>query len=74
MTTLKELEACTQEMLTAEQVAPIFRADPHSIRLQAHADPRALGFPVIVMGRRVRIPREGLISFCRAYGIGGSEE
>lgn len=67
--TLKELEARPEEMLTAEQVAPLFNTDPHSIRLQAHQDPRALGFPVVVIGRRVHIPREGLINYCRAVGL-----
>lgn len=69
--TLKDLETCPDEMLTAEQIAPILGADPHSIRLQAHKDARALGFPAIVIGRRVKIPREGFLNFCRAYGIGG---
>ena len=70
MTTLKEIEASEETMLTAEQIAPVLGADPHSIRLQAHRDARALGFPCIVIGRRVKIPREGFLNFCRAYGIG----
>lgn len=70
MRTLQEIEAFPKEMLTAEQIAPILGADVHSIRLQAHADPKALGFPVIVINRRVKIPRQGFLNFCRAYGIG----
>lgn len=70
MRTLQEIEAFPKEMLTAEQIAPILGADVHSIRLQAHSDPKALGFPVIVIKRRVKIPRQGFLNYCRAYGIG----
>lgn len=70
MRTQRELEACQDTFLTAEQVAPLLQADAHSIRLQAHADPTRLGFPVVVMGRRVKIPRVGMLEFCRRYGIG----
>lgn len=69
MKTLAEVELCSKEMLTAEEVAPIFGADAHSIRLQAHADPKLLGFPVVVIGNRVHIPREGLLRFCKALNV-----
>lgn len=71
MSTLTELEQCGSEMLLPKDIAPILHADPHSIRLQARANPAALGFPVICIGRRVYIPREGFIRFCRGFGIGG---
>ena len=70
MTTLAEVERCEREMLTAEDIAPILGANAHSIRLAAHREPKLLGFPVIVIGTRVLIPRDGLLNFCRAYGVG----
>lgn len=70
MNTLAEVEQCSKEMLTADEIAPIFGANAHSIRLAAHKDPHMLGFPVIVIGNRVLIPREGLLNYCRAYNIG----
>lgn len=65
--TLKEIEAIPKEMLTAAQVAPILNADPNSIRLQAHLDPDALGFPVVVHGSRVKIPKRAFLRFIQ-YG------
>lgn len=66
MTTLKEIETCSKEMLLVSDIAPIFSTDPQSIRVQAHEDPRKLGFPVVVIGTRVLIPREGFLAYCRA--------
>lgn len=70
MTTLAEVERATAAMLMPAEIAPIFPADPQSIRLQARQDPAALGFPVVCIGKRVFIPREGFIRFCRAMHIG----
>ena len=38
---------------------------PNYIRHQAQNDPDKLGFPVVVAGTRVRIPKEGFLYFCR---------
>lgn len=70
MKTLAEVEQASAAMLTPAEIAPIFPADPQSIRIQARQDPAALGFPVICIGTRVYIPREGFIRFCRALNIG----
>lgn len=51
--------------LTPSDVAAILHCDPQCIRVQAQADPVKLGFPVIVIGTRVRIPR---IPFLRYLG------
>lgn len=56
-----------KEFLTAAEVAPVLGIDPQDLRSQAQADSVKLGFPVIVTGSRVRIPREGFLFFCR-YG------
>lgn len=60
ITDIKNLDT---ELLTSEQIAGVLGCQAHSIRCQAHADPRSLGFPVIVIGRRVKIPRKPFIEF-----------
>ncbi len=65
--TLSDIENLPREFLTAAEVADVLRASPNTIRWQAQHDPQKLGFPVIVIGRRVKIPKQGFIYFCR-YG------
>lgn len=62
---LDEIERCGKNFLSPEDVAPFLECNPYSINLQAKDDPTLLGFPVIVMGSRVKIPREGFVRFCR---------
>ncbi len=71
MKTLTEIENCGKEMLSVADIAPVIGCDQHSIRLQAREDARALGFPVIVMGSRVFVPRDGFVRFCRGTGGNG---
>lgn len=61
--TLTEIKQSSKAFLNAEDIAPVLGCDPHSIRVQAHADPGKLGFPVTVLGRRVRVPRDAFIDF-----------
>ena len=56
-----------KDFLTAADVAPVLGINPQDIRSQAQSDADKLGFPVIVTGTRVRIPKEGFLYFCR-YG------
>jgi hypothetical protein len=63
--TLEEIKALDTEVLTCAQVAPLLQADPNTIRGQAQDRPEMLGFPVIVAGRRVKIPRAAFIKFMR---------
>lgn len=65
--TLEELEAIPKATLTPEQVASYLGCSPQSIRNQAQANATALGFPCIVTGSTVRIPRLGFCNFMR-YG------
>ncbi|MBO5969520.1 MAG: hypothetical protein J6S14_13585 [Clostridia bacterium] len=67
--TLADIEKMTCEVLTAEQIAPILQADPHGIRLQAHDNPERLGFRVIVMGSRVKIPRLAFLQFMKGEEV-----
>ena len=61
--TLKDLETLTANFLTAAQIAPILGTDPNLIRYQAHNAPQKLGFPVVVIGTRVKIPRMAFLKF-----------
>lgn len=65
--TLEELEDYPKETITPEIAAGILGCDPQNIRSQAQIDAGALGFPVIVMGSRVKIPRRGFLYFME-YG------
>lgn len=65
--TLKQIEALSKEMLTPSDVAAYLECDPQLIRIQAHQDKSKLGFPVIIAGSRVKIPKEGFIRYMR-YG------
>jgi len=58
-----------KQMLTAADVAPILGVNPQSIRSQAQADVRQLGFPACCIGHKVLIPRDGFIRWLR----GGTE-
>lgn len=65
--TLNDIERLDKPMLLATDIAPYLRCDDGLIRLQAQTEPEKLGFPVIVMGSRVKIPKEGFIYYCK-YG------
>lgn len=65
--TLKDIEQTDAEFLLASDIAPVLGINPQDIRSQAQSDASKLGFPVIVTGTRVRIPKEGFLYFCR-YG------
>lgn len=62
---LKEIEQLPGEMLTPEQVASVLEMNPHTIRVQAGQDPDAFGFPVMVIGTRVKIPKQPFLLFMR---------
>ena len=64
-TTLSDLENIDRDWLTAAQIAPILGTDPNLIRWQAHNGPGKLGFPVIVIGSRVKIPKLPFLNFMR---------
>ena len=73
MKTLQELESTNVEFLNVADIAPLLDMDPQNIRSQAQADPQKLGFPVIVTGSRIRIPRLGFIHFWK-YGYAYKSE
>lgn len=60
---LDDLRKVDRDWLLAREVAPILGTDPHSIRVAAKVAPGRLGFPVCIIGSRVRIPKKPFIEF-----------
>ena len=65
MQTLREVEAYTEEFLTPKDVAKVLGCDAQTIRVQANRCPERLGFPVSIIGTRVKIPKEAFLRFMR---------
>ena len=63
MITIQDLKKMTKPMITPNEAAQIIGCDPHFIRLQARVDPGKLGFPVVVLNTRTKIPRLPFIRF-----------
>lgn len=63
--TLKDLEKTEGEILLPADVAKVLRVNPESIRLQARECPERLGFPVVIVGNKVIIPKAGFLAHMR---------
>lgn len=63
--TLKEIESMDALTLTPAQVASVLNCDPQVIRISAKNRPDLLGFPVICVGNRVKIPRIPFLRFVK---------
>lgn len=61
--TMDDLKRVDREWLLAREVAPVLGTDPHSIRVAARLAPERLGFPVCLVGSRVRIPKKPFIQY-----------
>jgi len=64
---LDKIEGLPKSMLSASDISAYLETDPNIIRWQAQNEPDKLGFPVIVMRSRVKIPKAGFVHYCR-YG------
>ena len=60
---LDDLKRIDREYLTPAQVAEILNCSAHGIRIWARKRPEQLGFPVCIIGTRVRIPKRPFIQF-----------
>lgn len=69
--TIKDIESIDREFLLIREVAPVLGADPQSIRCQAQSAPTKLGFPVIVIKSRIKIPKRPFIQFMTELKKGG---
>lgn len=59
--TLDELKTLDKPILVPKDVAPFLCCDPYTITLQAREAPEKLGFPVSVIGKRTKIPKDAFI-------------
>ena len=64
--TLQDLKNEDKAFLTADDICGVLGSDPHSIRCCAHQRPELLGFTVVIVNNRVKIPR---IPFLRFMGV-----
>ena len=55
--TFEEIQESDKYFLTPEDVKDVLGCMPYSINLQAKEDASKLGFPVCMVGTRVKIPR-----------------
>lgn len=65
---ISELEKMTKETISCNAAADVIGCNPQLLRIQARECSKALGFPVIVVGKRVKIPRLAFIAYMRGSG------
>lgn len=63
---LDDIRKIDREFLTPAQVAEVLGCDPHGIRVWARQRPEGLGFPVCIVGHRIKIPK---VPFLRFMGV-----
>ena len=63
MTTIEEIKASDALFLKPSDIAPLLKCNPNYIRQAAHERPELLGFPVVVIGTRTRIPRKPFLDY-----------
>ena len=61
--TLAEIKKLDKDIITPDIAADVLECDPQYIRVAAHQRPELLGFPVTLIGRRVKIPRLAFIRY-----------
>ena len=61
--TLDEIKASDKSVLTPAEVAEVLGCDAQDVRIQARLAPEKLGFPVIVVKTRTKIPRVPFLRF-----------
>ena len=61
--TLEDIKAMPGEIITPDIAAQILGCDPQFIRVAARDCPEILGFPVLRIGRRTKIPKRPFVQF-----------
>lgn len=69
--TIEDLVASDKQFFTAADVSGVLGADPNKIRETAKQHPELLGFPVVRIGNRVKIPRKPFLHLFAEEKIGG---
>ena len=60
---IEALKAMNREFLLPREVAEIMGCDAQYVRVAARQRPDLLGFPVCVLGSRVKVPRRAFIAW-----------
>ena len=60
---LEQIKQAKKDVLTCADVAEVLKCDAYTLHMQAQQRPEMLGFNVICMGNRVKIPRLAFIQF-----------
>ena len=63
MLTLKDIKQMDKDIITPAEAAQVVGCDPQWIRLAAREKPEQLGFPVIIVRSRIKIPRMAFIKY-----------
>ena len=71
--TIQEMLASDATVLRPVDVADVLGCDPQYVRITARQRPEALGFPVCVIGKRVKIPRLPFLQYL-GYQTGGESD
>lgn len=61
--TINEIKQSDKDILTCADVSEVLKCDPYTLHVQAQQRPEMLGFPVICVGNRVKIPRKAFLRF-----------
>lgn len=61
--TLLDIKALQKDVLTCKEVSGILKCSEQTLHMQAQEKPETLGFPVICIGNRVKIPRIAFIRY-----------
>ena len=61
--TLADIKKMTKDVITPAEAAQVVGCDPNWIRLAAREHPEWLGFPVIIIRNRTKIPRVAFIRY-----------
>lgn len=61
--TLDEIRAIDREYLLPREVAAVLGTTDQGIRVWARQRPDGLGFPVVCIGSRVKIPKKGFLNW-----------
>lgn len=66
----ERLQAMEKVFYVPQDVARILSVGSYAINLQAHSDAQKLGFPVLISGRRIRIPRAAFLDYLERHVLG----
>ena len=59
--TIAEIRATEKPFLIPKDLAPVLGCQPYAINVAAKQAPEMLGFPVCVIGTRVKVPTAGFL-------------